>query len=105
MQKKFIGGLVAGESRSLALNCTWPLAFLSFDSDHIKIGCRFSFTKKHTLAYADIQSVRLERILFFTRMRILHQSPQVPAYLLFWSPKTKEICDTFAQHGVEVTQK
>ncbi len=62
--------------------------------------------KKWRLAYADIQSLRLERLFISKGIRIIHKAPHIPAYLLFvWPSKTKAICDIFAQHDVEVAQK
>ncbi len=104
MEKKFIGGLRAGETFSRALNYTWPLISLSLKQDHVEIVYRFFPKKKHILAYADIQSIGPERHLF-TGLRIIHKTPDTPVYLLFWSGKIKEICDIFARYGVQVIQQ
>lgn len=101
MHSCFIGGLRIGKSNVIALNFSYPFAFLRFEDNAVILGWKFLFLKKaYTLPYADIIRVCPTQGLFSRSLQIVHRRCGIPSYICFWCRHPPEIAAIFGEHGV-----
>lgn len=79
----FIGGLRYGRSEWDAINVSFPFAHFSVYDLKITIKVNFLFLQKEfLLPRADIESFALKKLTYFKGIQIIHNSENVPSFLL-----------------------
>lgn len=80
------GGGWVGRSRWWRISGTWPFATIDVEPEAITLSL---LGRPHTVSRSNVQSIRLVGLDWappgFSGVRIIHDDPSAPPYLLFWS--------------------
>ena len=63
------------------MNATWPLAIFSGDDDTLYLSC---FGRDYVFAKRNIERLSRYRSVFSTGLRIEHNLPWYPSFVVFW---------------------
>lgn len=101
---KETGGLRWGQSLMRGLNASWPFAKLHASRDEIRIDVSIFWMWRRTFRFArrEIRALRRRRGLVSVGLRVEHDRPDYPPFILFWTFKYPRLKAGLVQLGYEV---